>query len=158
MAELGGTEGVMSWTESLPVEDRGDTVAVIKRLHQASWSIGDVPPRGGGVAGWSGSCWDGAGLRQVHAVGQGAWRCASEEGPGAVLSRSNGGVLPVGWERKPWPRAGRNRSWMIHTPRVRAADLYRDQGRRAGLQIVPQSSASIANCCTKLALTSLSPS
>ena len=89
---------------------------------------------------------------------QGAWRCASEEGPGAVLSRANGGVLPVGWERKPWPRAGRNRSWMIHTPRVRAADLYRDQGRRADLQIGPQSSASIANCCTKLALTSLSPS
>ena len=43
----GGAEGVMSWTESLPVEDRGDTVAVIKRLHQASWSIGDVPLRGG---------------------------------------------------------------------------------------------------------------
>jgi hypothetical protein len=56
------------------------------------------------------------------------------------------------------PRAGRNRPGMIRTPRVRAADLYRDQGRRADLQIGSQSSAFIANCCTKLALTSLSPS
>ena len=45
---------------------------------------------------------------------------------------------------------------MIHTPRVRATDLDRDQGRRADPQISPQASASIANCCTKLALTSLS--
>ena len=44
---------------------------------------------------------------------------------------------------------------MIRTPRVRAPDLDRDQGRRADPQISPRSSASIANCCTKLALTSL---
>jgi hypothetical protein len=47
----------------------------------------------------------------------------AKKGPGAVLSRVNGGVLPVGWVRKPWPRAGRNRSGMICTPRVRAPDL-----------------------------------
>ena len=46
MAEMEGTEGVMPRAESSPVEDRGETVAVIKRLHQASWSIGDVPLRG----------------------------------------------------------------------------------------------------------------
>ena len=36
--------------------------------------------------------------------GRGGWRCASEEGPGAVLSHANGGVLPVGWAGKPWTR------------------------------------------------------
>jgi hypothetical protein len=111
------------------------------------------------VAGWSGSFWDGAGLRQVHAVGQGGWRYASEEGPGAVLSSANGGVLARGVGKEVVdPRAGRNRSGMIRTPRVRASDLDRDQGRRADPQISPQSSASIANCCTKLARTSLNPS
>ena len=28
----------------------------------------------------------------------------AKKGPGAVLSRVNGGVLPVGWARKPWTR------------------------------------------------------
>ena len=36
--------------------------------------------------------------------GAGGLRCASEEGPGAVLSHANGGVLPVGWAGKPWTR------------------------------------------------------
>ena len=53
------------------------------------------------------------------------------------------------------PRAGRNRSGMIRTPRVRTPDLDRDQGRRADPQISPPPSASIADGCTKLALTSL---
>ena len=76
------------------------------------------------------------------------------------------GIVSRQWGRAPRgvgreavdPCAGRNRSRMIRTPRVRAPDLHRDQGRRADLHISPQSSASIANCCTKLALTSLSPS
>jgi|GEM_PF-6836986 len=104
MAELGGAEGVMSWTESLPVEDRGDTVAVIKRLHQASWSIGDVPLRGGGVAGWSGSCWDGAGLRQVHAVGQGAGAALAKKDRARYCLAPMEACSPVGWARKPWTR------------------------------------------------------
>ncbi len=82
---------------------------------------------------------------------------ASEEGPGAVLSRANGGVLARGVGKEAMdPRAGHHRSGTIRTPRVRTPDPNRDQGRRADLQIGPQSSASITNCCTKLALTSLS--
>ena len=29
-----------------PVEDRGDAMAIIERLHRAGWSIGGVPLRG----------------------------------------------------------------------------------------------------------------
>ena len=39
----------MPRAESSPAEDRGNTVAIIERLHLA-WSIGDVPLRGEG--GW----------------------------------------------------------------------------------------------------------
>ena len=38
----------MPRAESSPVEDRGDAVAIIERLHRAGWSIGDVPLRGEG--------------------------------------------------------------------------------------------------------------
>jgi hypothetical protein len=77
------------------------------------------------VASWSGSCWGGAGLRQVHAVGQEGWRYASEEG-------SVRGMVSCQWRRAPRgvgkeavdPRAGRNRSGMIHTPRVRAPPTF----------------------------------
>ena len=52
---------------------------------------------GGGCAKTDGSCWSkgerGRGLAMHH-----------EEGPGAVLSHANGGVLPVGWAGKPWTR------------------------------------------------------
>ena len=51
------------------------------------------------------------------------------------------------------PRAGRNRSGMIRTPRTHAPDLDRDQGRRADPQISPRFSVSIADGCAKLALT-----
>jgi len=58
----------------------------------------------------------------------GGWRYASEEGPGAVLSGANGGVPARGVGKEAVdPRAGRNQSRMIRTPRVRAADLDRDQ-------------------------------
>ena len=36
--------------------------------------------------------------------GAGGLALRSEEGPGAVLSHANGGVLPVGWAGKPWTR------------------------------------------------------
>ena len=131
-------------------------MAVIKRLHQASWSIGDVPLRGGR----GGLVWIVLGRRGAATGprgGAGGWRYASKEGPGAVLSRANGGVLARGVGKEVVdPRAGRNRSGMIRTPRVRTSDLDRDQGRRADPQISPRSSASIADGCTKLALTSLS--
>ena len=52
---------------------------------------------------------------------QGAWHCASEEGPGAVSSSANGGVLARGVGKEAMdPRAGRNRSGMVRTSRVRA--------------------------------------
>ncbi len=51
---------------------------------------------GGGCAKTDGSCWS------KSERGRGGWRCASEEGPGAVLSHANGGALPVGWAGKPW--------------------------------------------------------
>ena len=131
----------MPRAESSPAEDRGDAMAIIERLHRAGWSIGDVPLRGerGGCAKTDGSCWS------KSERGRGAWRYASEEGPGAVSSSANGGVLARGVGKEAVdPRAGRHRSDMIRTPRVRAADLDRDQGRRADPQISPQASASIA--------------
>ena len=46
MAELGEGSGVMPRAKRSPAEDRGDAMAIIERLHQAGWSIGDVPLRG----------------------------------------------------------------------------------------------------------------
>jgi hypothetical protein len=40
----------MPRAESSPAEDRGNTVAIIERLHLAGWSIGDVLL--GGEDGW----------------------------------------------------------------------------------------------------------
>ena len=101
MAELGRAQGVMPRAKRSPAKDRGDAMAIIERLHRAGWSIGDVPLRGerGGCAKTDDSCWS------KSERGRGGWRCASEEGPGAVLSHANGGVLPVGWAGKPWTRA-----------------------------------------------------
>ena len=74
------------------------------RVATPGWLVvGDVPLRGksGGLV------WIVLGRRGAATVprgGAGVWRCASEEGSGAVSSRANGGVLPVGWARKPWTR------------------------------------------------------
>ena len=38
----------MPRSESSPVKDRDNTVAIIERLHLAGWSIGEVPLRGRG--------------------------------------------------------------------------------------------------------------
>jgi len=43
---LGRAKGVMPRAKRSPAEDRGNTVAIIERLHLAGWSIGDVPLRG----------------------------------------------------------------------------------------------------------------
>ena len=89
-------------------------------------------------------------------MGQGAGGARAKKGRTRCCLAPMEACSPWGGQGSRGPRAGRNRSGMIRTPRVRAPDLDRDQGHRADLQIGPQSSASITNCCTKLALTSWS--
>ena len=63
--------------------------------------------------------------------------------------RAGRGIVSRQWRRAPRgvgreavdPRAGRNRSGMIRTPRVRAPDPHRDQGRRADQRLGRRSSA-----------------
>jgi len=59
------------------------------------------------------------------------------------------GIVPRQWRRAPRgvgkeavdPRASRNRSGMIRTPRTHAPDVHRDQGRRADQRLGRRSSA-----------------
>ena len=82
-----------------PAEDRGDTMAIIERLHRAGWSIGDVPLRGerGGCAKTDGSCWS------KSERGRGAGTALAKKDR-ARYCLANEGVLPVGWAGKPWTR------------------------------------------------------
>ena len=85
----------------------------------------------GGCAKTDGSCWS---------------KSERGRGAGAAQRRRTGrGIVSRQWRRAPRgvgreavdPCAGRNRSGMIRTPRVRAPDPHRDQGRRADPQISP---------------------
>ena len=89
----------------------------------------------GGCAKTDGSCWS------KSERGRGAGAALAKKGRCGIVSRQ-WGRAPRGVGREAVdPCAGRNRSGMIRTPRVRAPNPHRDQGRRADQRFDRRSSA-----------------
>jgi len=88
----------------------------------------------------------------------------SEEGPGAVLSRANGGVLPVGWAGKPWTHLRTRRPVLSNGPLFRLHRMdyprYQVEGWQIGSGPIEAACKTVVNqrLCTRASPVSGTPS